>query len=354
MKTKAKGILVFICLLISSCNQISNNVTGSIHGTVYSTSGSRSISGVIVECEGRSDTTTEEGKYRISDIAIGTSNIKATKSDFEPFSKSVQITSSGTSLDIYMTPNVSGASVWGYIKSTDGQPVSGANVTISNMVDTTDANGRYQLPSIPQGSQSITVSAIGYETKSQTFFMYSSDKQIDINIRKEYVTDFLIDKDTSVNSNGYTRSGTETVLSGNNCLHKRTTIYLHSNVSIPVGSEITALSLGINIISTNVNYNYNWLVATISQDWSEYNMNNTNEPSISSYYLAPCISVSGTQVFLNLKSSFDNNAYNFYNYGVNIKPVYNDNAVDWIGIDIASRENANSSKRPFIRVNYLH
>lgn len=354
MKRAVSIFLISICLISISCSQISNVATGSVYGKVTSVSGNAPISGVIVECGGGADTTSADGTYRISNILTGIKILSATKSDFEPYSKSINITSIDKKADISLTPSISGASVWGYIRETDGQAISGASVKIANMTDTTDANGRYQLPSIPQGNQSISVSASGYETKSQSFFMYSSDKQIDINLRKEYVKDITIDKDTSVSNWGSTRSGIETILSGNNCLHYRDTIYLHATVSIPNNAAITGISLAVDIISTNVSYSYNWIVSTISQSWSEYNMNNGNEPTISSYYSAPCVSVVGSKAFINIKNAFDNDANKFITYGFSIKPTYNNDAVDWIGIDVASREYPEASERPFVRINYLY
>ena len=54
------------------------------------------------------------------------------------------------------------------VDSTTSEPVPGVNVVVDglNMGAATDANGQFQIPGVPAGSQTLTASFIGYSTKS--------------------------------------------------------------------------------------------------------------------------------------------------------------------------------------------
>lgn len=218
-------LLLYLILLINGCSA-PDEETGYVNGKVKSISGNSPIAGVLVQCNGSTYTTSVDGYYKIENIPIGSNQLIASKTDFEVYSKTINVISTGTLENISLVSNILGASVWGYVKKTDGTPIIGASVTIANMKDQTDATGRYQLPSIPQGNQNILVEASGYETYNQSFYMYSSDKQININLRKYFNEEFELDKDTYVSNLGTTTSGGEGTLLTTNCLHYAKFLYL--------------------------------------------------------------------------------------------------------------------------------
>jgi len=355
MKTFNFNYVFFIIVLVflNSCDSPTEGESyGHVFGTVTSISGNSPIAGVIVQCNGKTYTTGSDGYYIIEDIPVGNNQLTATKTDFETYSKTVNVKLGGTEENISMVSNIVGASVWGYVKHTDGTPISRASVTIAGMTDNTDATGRYQLPSIPQGNQNIQVQADGYETYNQSFYMYSSDKQIDINLRKYYEQDFYLDKDTWVSNWGSTTSGDEATLFATYCQNKRYTLYLHAPVSIPSGSYVTDLEAVFDI--TQWYYEWNWMISTISENWSEYNMSNANEPNHSSNYSAPFVKKEGDKVYIDIKNAYDYNSNNFLQYGFRMLPEYDSDSPDWSGFWIPSRENSQSSKRPYVKVLYLY
>jgi hypothetical protein len=347
-------LLIFTTILfLTGCTlEKEGEDTGFIYGTVKSVSGNSPIAGVIVQCGGNTYTTGSDGYYLIDNITIGSNQLMASKTDFEIYSKTVIVKTSGTEENITMVSNIVGASVWGYVKHTDGTPISGASVTIAGMTDNTDATGRYQLPSIPQGNQNIQVQAEGYENYDQTFYMYSSDKQIDINIRKYYEKVFNLDKDTWVSNNGGTTSGNDATIFATYCLNKKWTLYLHAPISIPASSYVTDLDIVFNISERY--YDWDWIVSTISEDWSEYNMSNANEPNHSSNLSAPFIKKEGNKVFIDIKYAYTNNSDDFSQFGFRMLPEYNSDYPDWNGFWIPSRERSDVTQRPYILVLYLY
>lgn len=341
-----------LLLMFSCTEEVEKNLSGYIYGTITLISSNAPVAGVVVQCNGLTYTTGANGYYTIGNLPVGNNQLTASKTDFETYSKTINVKTSGTEENISLVSNIVGASVWGYIKHTSGTPISGASVTIVGMTDNTDATGRYQLPSIPQGNQNISIQSSGYEEYNQSFYMYSSDKQININLRKYYKQEFYLDKDTWVSNWGATTSGDQVTLMATYCQNKKYTLYLHAPINIPEGSYVTDFKTVFDI--TEWYYEWDWMISTISNNWSEYNMSNANEPNHSSNYSAPFVKKEGNKVYIDIKAAYDNNSNDFLQYGFRMLPNYNSDFPDWSGFWIPSRENSQSSKRPYIKVSYLY
>ena len=95
---------VFALGLLDTCDHI--ETTGYIYGTVMSEDGSSVLSGVVVECGGKSYTTALNGNYTIKDIPVGNRTLKATGTGFITYSKTVKVESGGTREDITMVSSV--------------------------------------------------------------------------------------------------------------------------------------------------------------------------------------------------------------------------------------------------------
>jgi hypothetical protein len=154
---------------------------GTVTGIIKSVSTTSPISGVVVTCAGVSATTVTDGKFQLNNVATGTQTLTASKSGYDSFSKSISVTTGTTNVDVQMTVSTSGASIDGIIKDYETNAVlSGVKVTIAGATDFTDASGHYQLPSVPQGQQTITAQLANYDDYSGTTYLYSGNKKFDI------------------------------------------------------------------------------------------------------------------------------------------------------------------------------
>ncbi len=348
---------IFVSCLILSENDPFESGNGSgtdygyVWGTVMSVGANSPIAGVLVTCGGGSYTTGADGSYRIDDISVGDKQLTASKTDFENYSKTVDIRKSGTNVNISMVSNIVGASVWGYVrKNADNSPISGAKVVIAGMIDHTDATGRYQLPSIPQGSQNITVEASGYETYSQSFYMYSSDKQININLKQYLYQEFSFTKDNYwSNQIGAGQANSENLYAGEYAGINHV-LYFFSNMNMPSNTEVKELKLQL-YIENNTYYSFNWKIATINQSWNEETVGQYT-PSTNQNFNAPYISRSGFLVTIDIIDAYANNSFDFRTYGFRMIPFENW-GYNW-SAKIHSSENSNNNNRPKILVSYLH
>jgi hypothetical protein len=78
----------------------------------------------------------------------------------------------GVSLWGCANPNAIGVQTYGnvvgvVVDARTQKPVSGAYVWIGTVARTTDPNGGFVLPGIPEGTQTISISAGGYQTFQQ-------------------------------------------------------------------------------------------------------------------------------------------------------------------------------------------
>lgn len=173
--------LVLSLLLTFGCSKSSIEVveTGTIYGHVYLTGTTHPISGVKVSCEGITSTTDNSGEYELTGVPVGQRTITATKTGFEDYSETINVTPGENEHDIYMTSK-NPCNLHGYVKHRIDGAIQGAKVTVGDFTDWTDANGHYQLPNIPQGKYAITCSHPNYHDFSDSIYLYSMDKQFDI------------------------------------------------------------------------------------------------------------------------------------------------------------------------------
>jgi len=227
------------------------------------------------------------------------------------------------------------------------------------MIDYTDATGHYQLPSIPQGIQNIKVEAEGYEPYNQSFYMYSSDKQIEITLRKYYNEEIYIDRDTYVIASACNiiMDGDEKTLWVINNGIKHSVILFHAPIDIPQSSEITKLLLKIvdrdEEWQADETYSGNWYIKVLLGEWNESNLNCDNIPEGLSFKIAYYISIKSiTQITLNLRDVIEYSD-SLFKYGFLIYPIY-DNEYDpyGLGMHIYSKEYSNQNLRPKIILEY--
>lgn len=154
---------------------------GNLKGVVKSVSTNTPISGVVVSCGGITATTLADGLYQLNNITTGQQTLTATKSGYENYSTSVNITTGTLSRDIQLTTSISQTSLSGTVRDAEtNQPLSGVKVTVAGMIDYTDASGNYQLPTVPQGQQTVTAEFNNYDNFSGITYLGSGNKVYDI------------------------------------------------------------------------------------------------------------------------------------------------------------------------------
>jgi hypothetical protein len=126
----------------------------------------------------RSDTTGSDGIYGFDSLAVGKYSINVTAAGFTAKTDSIVLTDTiPMTKNMELQPIVYG-SVSGIIRDTsaDSTPIPSAIVTLMrysgmtviSKTDTTDADGKYGFDSLPTGNYTMTVTAAGFVTKTDS------------------------------------------------------------------------------------------------------------------------------------------------------------------------------------------
>lgn len=164
----------------------SNATTGRITGKTYIINSTTPIAGVVVSIGATSYTSSADGTYILDNILTGSSTINATKSGYDGYSETVTIATGTNTKDIYMTSSIVTGVLDGYVKDDcTNAAIGGATVSVGLLVDTTDATGHYQLPSVPQGSVHMIVSKSTYTTFITDFYLSSASKTFNVTLHND-------------------------------------------------------------------------------------------------------------------------------------------------------------------------
>jgi phosphatidylinositol-3-phosphatase len=146
--------------------------SGAITGKVTNVSTGGAIAGSTVTYSGGSATTDTNGNYILSNVAAGTYNVTATRTGYISETKSATVASGATTtLNFAMA---TGGKIAGTVTSSAGAAIAGATVHISGGAVTTTLNvttsstGSYNSGWIPIGTYTVTVSANGFTTQTQS------------------------------------------------------------------------------------------------------------------------------------------------------------------------------------------
>lgn len=340
--------------LLSSCG-FSDEETGWIWGTVTSVNGGSPIAGVLVQCEGLTYTTGSDGVYSIQNIPVGSRTLVASKTDFDLYSRTVIVeANSGTQQDIEMVSNIQGASVWGYVYDSEGKGIPNVEIEVSGMKDNTDATGRYQLPSIPQGQYTITAEADGYESFSQAFYLYSSDKQIDIILRKFHIIEQTPTKDTHGNADGTGDQLTAVNYQATGGLTFFAPMFFYAPFEIPESADVTGFEILLYLNGTGYSNSWskNWYARAIIENWSGDNTDGRPETTLSYFLRDSDISNEGGFRIFDLTLLIEEEFENVINYGFTLHPINVDDKQNYHYF--ASSEDPDKDKRPIIRLSYTY
>jgi acid phosphatase len=151
---------------------ISTTSPGTISGKVTNISTGGAISGATVSYSGGSTTTDTGGNYSFANVTPATYNVTATHSGYFAETKSV-VVGSGAAATLNFAL-ATGGKVAGTVTNSTGTVISGASVTITGgsisttVNTTTNSSGVYNSNWVPVGSYTVTVSAAGHTTQSQS------------------------------------------------------------------------------------------------------------------------------------------------------------------------------------------
>lgn len=152
---------------------------GSLSGKVHANSGAGSaLGGVSVRAGGKSDTTGNNGKFKLDGIAAGSTTVAFSKSGYESYQGSVNIaagktadmgerwlTEKATPVPAQPPPTAKG-SVSGKLhkNAASGPLLDGVSVRAGGKSDTTGRDGKFKIEGLAGGNATVTFSKAGYES----------------------------------------------------------------------------------------------------------------------------------------------------------------------------------------------
>lgn len=191
---KLFSVLVMAAFLSVGCENEKDSPTkpltptnyGTIEGTVYFLGSSSTIPGVWVTCGDVSATTSNDGKFILRNVPSGFQILKASKNDYNPYVRNVDVVENKTTrYDIEMTAASTNKSIRGIVYQKDNlQPISNVRVILVTDTTFTDAFGKYQLPIVSQGLKTIVAEKSGYASFIGLVFISNNDLQYDMLLEK--------------------------------------------------------------------------------------------------------------------------------------------------------------------------
>ena len=166
----------------STANFTLVSVVGILRGTVRDQLGTPIVGALVtLEGTGRTDTTDSSGGYEFADVAPG---------DYEVTASAAGYYSSGTTARV-LPGEVTVADITlyqetllrGRVTDSAGTPIAGAFVSVdSTHNDTTDASGYYEITGLTPGSYTVTASASGYLTASESALLAPGTNELNFSL----------------------------------------------------------------------------------------------------------------------------------------------------------------------------
>ena len=143
---------------------------GSITGTVTDVSTGAGLVGATVTDGAASTVTNASGAYTLSNVPAGSYTVSASTSGYTTASQSVSVTAGqAATAGLALAKTVAAGSISGKVTdASTGAGIAGATVSDGPASATTDSTGAYTLAGVPAGTYTLTVSASGYGSGSQS------------------------------------------------------------------------------------------------------------------------------------------------------------------------------------------
>ncbi len=194
-------LLPLLCLLpilsFSGCDHASqpNQGTWTISGQTYLLGSADPLPGVNIACAGMSTTSGPDGSYEFRGVPEGTQTITAQKENCDDYSYSIEI---NADREFYIYLNLKTAKVWGHVANAIDGPIQGAKVRMSDFVDYTYADGRYELSNVPRSTDTLFVTHPDYNTFKIAVSPDSSERQVDVVLTTDRIIEGAVTEDTYV------------------------------------------------------------------------------------------------------------------------------------------------------------
>jgi uncharacterized membrane protein len=152
--------------------------TGSITGTAQDSQTALGIANALVSLSptGLSTVTSSNGTFSFASVPADTYTLSASATGYQAASASVTVTADhNANINLHLVSTVPIGSVQGVVKSATGKVVVGATVTITPgvLATVTDSTGYYGFPNVTPGTYTLTITAAGYQSYSQTITVAS-------------------------------------------------------------------------------------------------------------------------------------------------------------------------------------
>lgn len=141
---------------------------GGITGTVTDSLTGKPIGSASVSTGNVTATSASNGSYTLSNLTEGSYTVTASVAGYQSVSVSATVNPGVTTQQALALTPLPGSVLGTVSDSTTTLAISGATVSINNGTTTTDANGAYNLANLTEGSYSLTISASGYFTQTQS------------------------------------------------------------------------------------------------------------------------------------------------------------------------------------------
>ena len=183
-----RGIPYFVTVSAAAIwPNLPESSTRTVSGHTYYAGTTIPVSGVLVAIDNITDTTGGDGAYELPNVPAGIHTVTATKTDYTPYSSSINVPAEGLIKDIEMTSGSYTHNLDGTVINKRFENLQGVKVTVLNpdgssskLVDTTDFKGEYLITSVPQGTRTVRFELDDYQTQEPEIFMRDNDRTYDV------------------------------------------------------------------------------------------------------------------------------------------------------------------------------
>ncbi|MDD5510615.1 MAG: carboxypeptidase regulatory-like domain-containing protein [Dehalococcoidales bacterium] len=187
------GVAIAAVALASRKTEAGGEVDqAALGGYVIDSATTMGISGAVVSIGGKSGATGASGYFNITGLTPGDKNISVSANGYESFMGTVTLVKGLNTLTIPLTPGGTGpgtATLIGVITDADtGTPIVGATINVRDLsgnllaAAASQMYGNYERPDLPVTTVTWEVVKAGYETKSGTKTLLDGDNTLNVQL----------------------------------------------------------------------------------------------------------------------------------------------------------------------------
>ena len=203
--------------------------TGTISGTVTNSATNAALPGVTVSYAGGSAITSASGAYTLANVAPGSWTLTFALSGYGSSSQTVTVVAGQTAAANASLTATPGAITGKITNASGGAAIAGATVSYAGGSTTTDSTGTYTLSNVAPGSQSVTVQAAGFTSKTQSVTV-NAGSTATLNVALTATTATLTGKITNASS-GSGLSGATVSVAGKTATSNSSGVYSVTGVA---------------------------------------------------------------------------------------------------------------------------